>query len=458
MRHAAMIGAAAGAILAFGVAAASGQTAGSVPDVLAQRPAPAPQSTPARPAPAPATASTPEKRSAAALALSQEPVFDIGTYARLKEALLSYADLQVRGGWPTIPADAKLAPGATGPNAALLRRRLAITEDIAAGNESGDAFDAIVTEGLKRFQLRHGLEATGTLGPQTLRALNVPVKQRIQQLEASVERLVGMDFPFGQRYVVVNIPAAFAEAVSDDKVERRYRVIVGKADKQSPTLVASITSVILNPTWTVPLSITKNEIIGKVRKDPSYISRMHMQVLDGQDRAIDPGSVDWSSDRSPNFTVRQDSGTWNALGAVKIDMPNPYSVYMHDTDKRSLFTSDYRFLSHGCARVDNVRDLAAWLLQDQPKWNRSDIDATIATGQHLSVNLTKKVPVAWVYLTAWMMRDGTVQFRDDVYDEDNDPIPLTPEEAARVAEARAGGFVKPRVIPNLKSASHLDNN
>ena len=383
-------------------------------------------------------------------------MYDAGTYERLKEALLSYADLQVRGGWPVLPADAKLAPGASGPNVVLLRRRLVITEDLTADKRTGDSYDDAVVEGVKRFQLRHGLEATGTVGPQTLKALNVPVKQRLQQLEASLERLAGSSFTFGQRYVVVNIPAAFAEGVSGDKVERRYRVIVGKADRQSPTLTASITSVVLNPTWTVPFSITKNEIIGRMRRDPGYISRMHMRVLDSSDREIDAKSIDWSSDRSPNFTVRQDSGTWNALGAVKIDMPNPYSVYMHDTDKRSLFTADYRFLSHGCSRVDNVRDLATWLLSDQPKWTRAAIDQTITEGQLVTVSLSRKVPVAWVYLTAWMMKDGTVQFRDDVYDQDNDPIPLSPEEAARVAEAR-GGFVQPRVLQNVRSASHLDS-
>ncbi len=209
----------------------------------------------------------------------------------------------------------------------------------------------------------------------------MPVKARLQQLQAALERLAGSNFTFGQRYVVVNIPAAFVEAVNGDKVERRYRVIVGKADRQSPTLTTNITSVVLNPTWTVPFSITKGEIINRMRRDPGYINRMHMRVLDSSGGEIDAKSIDWSSDRSPNFTVRQDSGTWNALGAVKIDMPNPYSVYMHDTDKRSLFTADYRFLSHGCSRVDNVRDLAAWLLSDQPKWTRAEIDNTISAGK-----------------------------------------------------------------------------
>ena len=236
-----------------------------------------------------------------------------------------------------------------------------MSDDIPAEQEAGELYDAAVVEAVKRFQLRHGLEATGSVGAQTLKALNVPVGARIKQLEASLERLLGMDFIFAERYVVVNIPAAFVEAVAHDKVERRYRVIVGKIDKPSPTLTAYITAINLNPTWTVPLSITKTEIFRHMRKDPSYLPRMHMRVIGGHDEDIDPRSIDWASDRSPNFTVRQDSGNWNALGNLKIDMPNPYAVYMHDTDSRRLFADDYRFDSHGCTRVDNVRDLAAWI-------------------------------------------------------------------------------------------------
>ena len=222
--------------------------------------------------------------------------------------------------------------------------------------------------------------------PRTVAALNVSVQKRIKQLEASLERLANTKFSFGPRYVVVNLPATYAEAIENDVVVRRYRVVVGKTEKPSPTLTAEITSVVLNPTWTVPASIAKAEISAHMRKDPGYLSRMHMEVLDAHDRPIDPHSVDWSGTRTPNFTVRQQSGTFNALGAVKIDMPNPYSVYMHDTQQRSLFANDYRFDSHGCSRVDNVRDLAAWLLKDQPKWNRAAIDATIASGQRLDVH------------------------------------------------------------------------
>ncbi len=406
-------------------AAAGTATHPAKPAAVAPHPAPQKQAAPA---------STPESRSADALALTQEPTYDEGTAQRIKEAAFSYSDIAVRGGWPAIPAEAKFTPGVQGEHDELLRQRLLISGDLADDKSKG-AHDATVVEALKRFQSRHGLAPTGTMSPRTLAALNVSVQKRIKQLEASLERLEGTKFSFGPRYVVVNLPATYAEAVENDVVVRRYRVVVGKTEKPSPTLTAEITSVVLNPTWTVPASIAKSEISAHMRKDPGYLSRMHMEVLDAHDKPIDAHAVDWSGNHTPNFTVRQQSGTFNALGAVKIDMPNPYSVYMHDTQLRNLFSNDYRFNSHGCSRVDNVRDLAAWLLKDQPKWNRAAIDATIASGEHLDVPVSKKVPVAWVYLTAWMNKDQTVHFRNDVYAQDEQLHEATAEEAAFLNKA-----------------------
>jgi murein L,D-transpeptidase YcbB/YkuD len=413
---------------------AFGETTGpATPTNAAAKPATAVREAPAAPAKA-AAASTPESRSAAALALSHEPIFDEGTAQRIKDAALSYSDIAVRGGWPVLPLDAKFAPGVAGSNDELLRKRLIISGDLASDRTSG-TFDEVVSEAVKRFQVRHGLAATGGVTPRTIAALNVPVQKRIRQLEASLERVENMNFAFGPRYVVVNIPAAFAEAIENDAVVRRYRVIVGKTEKPSPTLTAEITSVNLNPTWTVPSSIAKTEISAHMRKDPGYLSRMHMEVLDAHDNPIDPHAVDWSGTHTPNFTVRQQNGAWNALGAVKIDMPNAYSVYMHDTNQRNLFNDDYRFDSHGCSRVDNVRDLAAWLLKDQPKWNRAAIDAAIATGERHEIPVTRKIPVAWIYLTAWMTKDQTVQFRNDIYSQDEQLLEATAEEAAFFSQA-----------------------
>ena len=309
-----------------------------------------------------AKAAQPAAPAKALVSNSSIPTFDEGTVPRIAAAMLSYSAIEVRGGWPTLPANAKLASGSRGPEVALLRERLVLTDDLPADKAAGDLYDDAVAAGVRHFQARHGLEETGSLGPKTLAALNVPVGKRLRQLAASLDRLVAMDFAFGQRYVVVNIPAAFAETVDGDKVVRRYVVVVGKPDRPSPTLTTHVTTVNLNPTWTVPLSIMKKDIITKMRKDPGYVDRMHMRVLDGAGAEIDPRQVDWNSDRAPNFTIRQDSGNWNALGAVRIDMPNPHSVYMHDTSHKELFSADYRFQSSGCTRVEHPRDLAAWLL------------------------------------------------------------------------------------------------
>jgi len=400
------------------------------------------------------------KRAVASFWTSPEPTFDEGTYNRINEALLSYSAIEVRGGWPTL-SKVTLEPGAQGPDVASLRARLAITEDLPPEVADGDSYDTMLTEAVKRFQIRHGLPETGTVGPQTIEALNVPVSKRIRQLAASLDRLNGMNFVFGQRYVVVNIPAAVAEAVEDGQVARRYVTVVGKTDRPSPTLTATVTAVNINPTWTVPLSILKKDIVTKMRKDPNYVSRLRMRVLDSAGNEIDSRSVDWSSDRTPNFTVRQDSGDGNALGNLRIDMPNPYSVYMHDTNHKEFFSADYRFQSSGCTRVQGVQDLAAWILKENPGWSRKEIDAEIATGKRTTVRLARPMPVAWIYLTGWASPDGTIHFRKDVYDLDPRPAVATMIDVGRplrVSAARASGFVlQSDDQPVFRPVSYLDS-
>jgi murein L,D-transpeptidase YcbB/YkuD len=413
-----------------------------------------------RKAETPLPAPKPVRRGVASFWTSAEPTLDEGTYDRINAAMLSYSAIEVRGGWPALPKGT-LEPGMSGPAVAKLRQRLAVTDDLPAEVADGDAYDTMLTEGVKRFQARHGLPETGTVGPLTLEALNVPVRSRIRQLAASLDRLQGMGFTFGQRYVVVNIPAAVAEAVEDGRVARRYVTVVGKVDRPSPTLTTSITAVNLNPTWTVPLSILKKDIVTKMRKDPGYVSRMKMRVLDASGNEVDARAVDWHSDRTPNFTVRQDSGDGNALGNLRIDMPNPHSVYMHDTNHKNLFSADYRFQSSGCTRVQDVRDLAAWILKDSPNWGRREIDAEIATARRTTVRLPRAIPVAWVYLTGWASPDGTINFRNDVYGLDPKPanqFMVDVQRPIRVSAARASGFVlQSDDAPAFRPVSYLDS-
>ena len=180
-----------------------------------------------------------------------------------------------------------------------------------------------------------------------------------------------------------------------------------------------------------------------MRKDPGYAARMHMRVLDGSGREVDPHAVDWNSDKAPNFTIRQDSGNWNALGALRIDMPNSHSVYMHDTNHKEFFSADYRFQSSGCTRVEDPRGFADLAAGGQCRAGAaSEIDAAIAKGDRHDVKLAHKMPVAWIYLTGWATRDSAIHFRDDVYGHDDKPAPWSPTLRPRSrAAARASGFV-----------------
>ncbi|PZR85700.1 MAG: murein L,D-transpeptidase [Stutzerimonas stutzeri] len=346
---------------------------------------------------------------------AEEPGYGPKTYDRTLEALITHEDIAGRGGWPKIPNSATaLKPDSQGPDVALLKQRLMLSGDLPPDALPGDLYDEAVVAAVKRFQRRHGLSELGTVGRLTLKALNVPVEVRLNQLTATLERLKGNGFSFTDRYVVVNIPGASAEAVEKGVVQRRHLAVVGRPDRPSPVLQANITSVNLNPYWTVPMSIVKADIIPKMRKEPDFIAKSNMKLLGAENREIDPASVNWANLTNPYFYVRQEPGPTNSLGQLKIDMPNGEAVYMHDTPKKSLFRNDVRFNSSGCARIEGVRDLAAWLLEGT-EWTQPAIEAEIAKGERKNITLKKSVPVAWVYMTGWQDAEGLVQFRDDIY-------------------------------------------
>ena len=368
-------------------------------------------------------------------ALSGDPVpsFQPETFFATAKAADRYAAIMDAGGWPRVPPGLKA--GGTGPGVTALRARLLAEGDLGPG--AGAGFDAPVTAALKKFQDRHGLRQSGVPAGATLAALNIPASTRFRQLASSAQRLAGLNFAFGDRYIAVNIPSAAVETVENGVVVKRYVAIVGDVDHPSPEVEAKVQAVNLNPTWTVPTSIIKNEIIPKMRKDPGYLARLKIRVLDNKGAEVNPSAIDWSGERAVNYTLRQDSGTGNSLGLIRINMPNKYSVYMHDTPGKAKFGADYRFLSHGCVRVDGVYKLAEWLLQGvsgSPTgvWDAAAITSRIAAAQREDIRLPKAVPVAWVYMTGWASGDGTVHFRNDVYGYD-----------VIGGEARAENVVKP---------------
>lgn len=420
----------------IGAAPVLGQSA---PPVAAPAPAPAPAAappalpapaTPAAPAesnpPAPAVEASapapkpkPKPRPPAPpreMALSDDPipVLQPETFFTTSKASERYAQIVDLGGWPTVGVN--LRAGAKGPSVATLRRRLAAEDDTLTDTRK-QSWDNELTAAVKRFQFRMGLKQTGVVAGATLRALDVPATVRFRQLASSAQRLAGVDFPFGTRYIVVNIPSTAVDAVENDRVVRRYAAIVGDPEHHSPEVQAKVVAVNINPTWTVPVSIIKNEIAPHMLKDPSYLTRQRIRVLNNKGEQVDPRSINWASERAVNYTLRQDSGAGNSLGSIRISMPNAHSVYMHDTPSRNLFANDYRFLSHGCVRVQGVIDLASWILDgaNGPQMSKDDINAKIASGEREEVKLAHAVPVVWVYMTGWASADGTVHFRDDVY-------------------------------------------
>jgi L,D-transpeptidase YcbB len=349
--------------------------------------------------------------------LDEEPVFGPGAYRRILAAHERYEAIEAAGGWAETPASVMtLRKGSKHPLVKVLRARLAVSGDLSA-SQSAAGFDDSLTAAIRRFQARHGLTQTGLVGKLTLKALNVPVSTRINQLAASAHRLYGNGFSFAERYVVVNIPGATVEAVEHGYVALRTAAVVGRADRQSPVIQARINSVNLNPIWTAPDSIVKADIADKILANPNFLTENHMRVVDHKNNPVDATTIDWKAIKKKKtlpFLLKQDPGPLNALGVVKIDMPNTQAVYMHDTPKRELFRADVRFHSSGCARVEAVEDLATWLLLPQGI-DREEISGRIAFGDTSHIKLKKHVPVAWVYLTGWGAVDGSVQFRDDIY-------------------------------------------
>lgn len=434
---------AAAASLAAPILPALAQTAAEPTAAAAPAPAPAATSQPAAPAPAPTAApaepgaaapTTAAPRTAAApkpkpkpappreMALSDDPTPALQPETFFVTSLASerYAAIADAGGWPKVGTT--LQPGARGKAVAALRKRLAAEGDLPAEAAGGEAWDSALTQAVKHFQFRMGLKQTGVVAGATLRELDIPASVRFRQLASSAQRLAGNDFPFGPRYIVVNIPSAAVDAVENGHVARRYTAIVGDVEHPSPEVEAKIGAVNLNPTWTVPVSIIKNEIMPKMQKDPSYLAKARIRVFDNRGTEVEPKSINWASERAVNYTLRQDSGAQNSLGSIRIAMPNKHAVYMHDTPSKRLFASDYRFLSHGCVRVEGVYDLAAWLLEGVGgapggQWDKAAIMAKIG-GERQDVNLPKPVPVVWVYMTGWASANGTVHFRNDIYGVD----------------------------------------
>jgi L,D-transpeptidase YcbB len=341
-------------------------------------------------------------------------------YRRLKAALADYRALAAAGGWPAIQDGPTLKPGMAGPRVAQLRARLEVP---AAPGADPAQFDPALADAVKEFQGRQGLEQDGLIGQNTLAELNVPAQERVRQILLNLERRRWMADDPGERYVFVNLADFELKVVDGPRTVFDTRVVVGAPYHRTPVFSGDMTYLELNPYWNVPPSIARNELLPKIKADPGYLAANDFDLLsDWSDsaRVLDPHTIAWSAVTPERFgyKLRQGPGPGNALGHVKFMFPNQFNIYLHDTPARGLFAREVRDFSHGCIRVQDPETLAAFVLDRQPGWSQDAIKAAIATGKRQIVTLDQKLPVHIAYLTAWVNKDGSVNFRRDVYGRD----------------------------------------
>lgn len=376
----------------------------------------------------------PERPDAAAILAGAAQAADLGAYLagfapqtenylRLKTALAAHRAIAAAGGWSRVPDGDSLKPGMSDPRVAAIRKRLVEAGDLAAEEIDGPAtLDPVLVAAIERFQWRHGLDQDGVIGKKTVAAMNVPVETRIEQMLLNMERRRWMPDDLGERYVFVNMADFELKVVDGPKTIHDTRVVVGTPFHRTPVFSGTMTYVVLNPYWNITPSIARNEILPKLRKDAEYLQKHDITVLsDWTDGAVpvDPGTIDWSqvSARGFPYKLRQNPGAHNALGRIKFMFPNPYNIYLHDTPSRELFQRSVRSFSHGCIRVQNPVDLGAVLL-GADGWTKERLEAAIASAEQKVITLSRPIPVHLTYLTAWVNKDGSVHFRDDIYGRD----------------------------------------
>ncbi|SEQ63104.1 Putative peptidoglycan binding domain-containing protein [Devosia sp. YR412] len=358
---------------------------------------------------------------AQALIATNEPILSFDTVHNLQLAISQYEPFVANGGWEEVPQEAfRLLLGKSGAAVIQLKRRLISSGDMALLPNVNDMFDEDTDRGVRTFQARHGLIVNGQVDEPTWYALNVPAATRLQQLYLNFTRVQAMAPNLSPRYVVVNIPAATIEAVSDGMVEQRHTAVVGRVERATPIMASKVSQINFNPYWHVPKSLVRQDLTKYMQENPNYLTEQNIFIYDGSGNKIDPSTINWANitDQQVNYMYRQEPGAANSMGHCKINFYNPYDCYLHDTPTKALFGENARFHSSGCVRVDGVNQLVNWLLRDNGDWDQTKVDTTFESLQRLDVECKARVPLLTTYITAWANRQGTVSFRDDVYEFD----------------------------------------
>ena len=342
-------------------------------------------------------------------------------YRQLREALAGLRALEARGGWRQLPFGPSLKPGMRDARVAALRERLAASGDLAPGaGADAENFDAALEAAVRRFQERHGIEADGAVGRRTQQTLNVSIGARIDQVRVNLERLRWVAQDLSGDYLIVDIAGFTAHLFLDGRLAWSSRTVVGRPYRKTPVFRAEMRYLVLNPTWTVPPTILRQDILPKLARDRGYLAANRMQIVDAAGKPVDAAQLDWTHLRGGRFPYQivQAPGDANALGKIKFMLPNPHTVYLHDTPSRRLFERSERAFSSGCIRLERPLELAVLLLDDAGRWSADAIQGAIASGETRTVPVKRQVPVMILYFTAQAQDDGSVRFTPDLYGRD----------------------------------------
>jgi murein L,D-transpeptidase YcbB/YkuD len=341
-------------------------------------------------------------------------------YRRLQTALAQYRELQARGGWQPVAPGETLKPGMSGERVAALRRRLLVTGDMQPGAGDPSTFDTALEAGVRAFQLRHGLDDDGIVGKSTLAALNVPVEDRIDQIRANLERARWVLHDLPETFILVDIAGFLVTYTRDGEVVWKTRAQVGRPYRKTPVFRARMTYLEVNPTWTVPPTILREDVLPAIKRDPSHLARKNMQVIDYDGNPVDITTIEWQRYTGRNFPylIRQGAGPENALGRIKFMFPNKHIVYLHDTPSKSLFGKTTRAFSSGCIRIEHPYELAGLLLEGDPDWDKEKVIAAVDSLDTRIINLRQPVSVILFYWTVGFTPEGRIIFKQDLYERD----------------------------------------
>jgi murein L,D-transpeptidase YcbB/YkuD len=335
-------------------------------------------------------------------------------YKRLKKALKIINTLP-KDNFKTLKIVGIISPNDTNPNIIDIKKRLIYWKELQLKDSLTPVYDEETVIALKKFQVRHGLAPDAIIGKGTIASLNFSRQLRKHQIIVNLERWKWYPKEMGKEYVIINIPDYRLTLIKDQDTLRAHRVIVGRAKRKTPILTSKLTQVVFNPTWTVPPTILREDVIPAIIKSRSYLTESNIKVYDSNGRIVSP--YEWQLSNAESYRYVQSPGTFNSLGMVKIIFPNRFSVYLHDTNHRDYFDKIDRSLSSGCVRVDNPLELTEYLLDDATNWNLEKITATLQSEKTKFVKIKKEVSFHLLYWTAWSENNKLI-FRDDIYDLD----------------------------------------